>query len=121
MEAEGLIWRRQGKGTFAGQPVEPVSALAAEIKGKSDPMEVMEARLCIEPEIAALCATRATPNDVERMWTLAHHVYEVEDDQMTELWDSSLHRLIAQAAGNGPRGPKPNGRVSEPGRDRINR
>lgn len=102
MEAEGLIWRRQGKGTFAGQPVEPVSALAAEIKGTSDPIEVMEARLCIEPEIAALCATRATPDDVARMWTLARHVYEVEDDQMTELWDSALHRLIAQCAGNRP-------------------
>ncbi len=102
LEAEGLIWRQQGKGTFAGQPVEPVSALAAEINDTSDPIEVMEARLCIEPEIAALCASRATPDDVARMWTLARHVYEVEDDEMTELWDSALHRLIAQCAGNRP-------------------
>lgn len=102
LEAEGLIWRRQGKGTFAGQPVEPMSALAAEINGSADPIEVMEARLCIEPEIAALCATRATPDDVARMWTLARHVYEVEDDEMTELWDSALHRMIAQCAGNRP-------------------
>ncbi len=102
LEAEGLIWRQQGKGTFAGQPVEPVSALAAEINDTSDPVEVMEARLCIEPEIAALCASRATPDDVARMWTLARHVYEVEDDEMTELWDSALHRLIAQCAGNRP-------------------
>lgn len=102
LEAQGLIWRQQGKGTFAGQPVAPVSALAAQISDTSDPMEVMEARLCIEPEIAALCATRATPDDVARMWTLARHVYEVEDDEMTELWDSALHRLIAQCAGNRP-------------------
>lgn len=102
LEAEGLIWRQQGKGTFAGQPVEPVSALAAEINDTSDPIEVMEARLCIEPEIAALCASRASPDDVARMWTLARHVYEVEDDEMTELWDSALHRLIAQCAGNRP-------------------
>lgn len=102
LEAEGLIWRQQGKGTFAGQPVEPVSALAAEIKDTSDPIEVMEARLCIEPEIAALCATRATPDDVKRMWTLARHVYSVEDDEMTELWDSALHRLIAKCAANRP-------------------
>ncbi|KMW60387.1 Transcriptional regulator, GntR family [Candidatus Rhodobacter oscarellae] len=102
LEAEGLIWRRQGKGTFAGQPAEPVSALAAEINGTAGPVEVMEARLCIEPEIAALCATRATPDEVSRMWTLARHVYEVEDDEMTELWDSALHRMIAQCAGNRP-------------------
>lgn len=102
LEAEGLIWRQQGKGTFAGQPRAPVSALAAEINDSSDPIEVMEARLCIEPEIAALCATRATPDDVARIWTLARHVYEVEDDEMTELWDSALHRMIAQCAGNRP-------------------
>lgn len=102
LEAEGLIWRRQGKGTFAGQPTEPISALAAEISDSSEPVEVMEARLCIEPEIAALCATRATPEDVARMWTLARHVYEVEDDEMTELWDSALHRMIAQCARNRP-------------------
>ena len=102
LEAEGLIWRRQGKGTFAGRPVEPVAALAEEISNTSEAIEVMEARLCLEPELAALCASRATPNDVARMWTLARHVYEVEDDEMTELWDSALHRLIAQCAGNRP-------------------
>lgn len=102
LEAEGLIWRRQGKGTFAGQPAEPVTALAAEINETAEPIEVMEARLCIEPEIAALCATRATPDEVMRMRTLARHVYEVEDDEMIELWDSALHRLIAQCARNRP-------------------
>ena len=102
LEAEGLVWRRQGKGTFAGPPVEPVDALAAKIGMEADPIEVMEARLCLEPELAALSATRATPSDVARMWTLARHVYEVEDHEMTELWDSALHRLIAQCAGNRP-------------------
>lgn len=102
LEAEGLIWRRQGKGTFAGQPVEPLSVLAAEVSDVSEPIEVMEARLCIEPEIAALCATRATPEEVSRMWTLARQVYEVEDHELTELWDSALHRLIALCARNRP-------------------
>lgn len=102
LEAEGLIWRRQGKGTFAGQPKEPIDMLAQEVKETSDPIEVMEARLCLEPELAALSATRATPEDVARMWTLARHVYEVEDSEMTELWDSALHRLIAQSARNRP-------------------
>lgn len=102
LETEGMIWRKQGKGTFAGQPAEPFSALAAEINDSAKPIEVMEARLCIEPEIAALCATRATPEDVERMWVLARLHYDVEDDELTELWDSALHRLIAKCAGNRP-------------------
>lgn len=102
LEAEGLIWRRQGKGTFAGQPKEPIGILAEEVNETSDPIEVMEARLCLEPELAALAATRATPEDVARMWSLARHVYEVDDSEMTELWDSALHRLVAQTAGNRP-------------------
>lgn len=102
LEAEGIIWRRQGKGTFAGQPAEPVSTLAAEINRTAEPIEVMEARLCLEPEIAGLCATRATPDEVARMWTLARHLHEAEDDEMIELWDSALHRLIAQCSRNRP-------------------
>ncbi len=102
IESEGLIWRRQGKGTFAGQPLEPISALAAEINQTSEPIEVMEARLCIEPEIAALCATRATSDEVARMWALARLHYDVADDEVTELWDSALHRLIVRCARNQP-------------------
>ena len=102
LEAEGIIWRRQGKGTFAGQPAEPVSTLAAEITRAAEPIEVMEARLCLEPEIAGLCATRATPDEVTRMWTLARHLHQAEDDEMIELWDSALHRLIAQCSRNRP-------------------
>ena len=47
--AEGLIWRKQGKGTFAGQAPDKTQLLAAEIVGETNFVEVMEARLCIEP------------------------------------------------------------------------
>lgn len=100
LEAEGLIWRRQGKGTFAGQPVEPVTAIAREVKAASEPVEVMEARLAVEPEIAALCARRALPCEVERLRRLAQRRFEAGDDQMIELWDSAFHRLIAKSARN---------------------
>ncbi|MDA3859128.1 MAG: FadR/GntR family transcriptional regulator [Roseovarius sp.] len=100
LEAEGLIWRRQGKGTFLGQPPDPTGRLAAEISGEMDPLSVMEARLCVEPELAALCAERATPQDVARMRLLAEHTDNARDADAAELWDGSLHRLIARAAGN---------------------
>lgn len=100
LEAEGLIWRRQGKGTFAGQPIEPVAVIAREVNAASEPIEVMEARLCIEPEIAALCARRARPEDIDRMRRLAQRRLEADDNQMLELWDSALHRQIAKSAHN---------------------
>ncbi len=100
LESEGLIWRRQGKGTFAGQPPDPTEALAAEIVAEVDPLVAMEARLCIEPALAELCARRATADDVARLRQLARRVASPEDAVAAELWDGALHRLIARIAGN---------------------
>ncbi|MFZ7091325.1 FadR/GntR family transcriptional regulator [Primorskyibacter sp. 2E233] len=102
LEAEGLVWRKQGKGTFAGQPSDPMGDLAAKITGETNALEVMEARLCIEPELAALCAQRMHPDEVTRLRMLAQRQFEAADAQAVELWDGSLHRLIAQCARNRP-------------------
>lgn len=99
LEAEGLIWRHRGKGTFVGQAPDPTGALAAEIVGETTALEVMEARLCLEPVLAA---RRARPEDVARMRALAGRVITAVDAESTELWDSALHRLIARVAGNRP-------------------
>ncbi len=100
LEGEGLIWRRQGKGTFAGQPPDPTEALAAEIVSEVDPLVTMEARLCIEPALAELCARRATAEDVARLRHLAERVAFPADAEAAELWDGALHRLIARIGGN---------------------
>ena len=98
LEVEGLVWRKQGSGTFAGQPSDPTGDLAARIAGETDALQVMEARLCIEPELAALCALRMTDAEVARLRMLAHRQVEATDPQGTELWDGALHRLIAHCA-----------------------
>ena len=100
--AEGLIWRKQGKGTFAGQPPDKTQALAAEIVGETNFAEVMEARLCIEPTLAALAARHALPADIERLRNLAHRTVHAADPDSIELWDGALHRLIARTARNKP-------------------
>ncbi|MGC9369695.1 MAG: FadR/GntR family transcriptional regulator [Paracoccaceae bacterium] len=100
LEAEGLVWRRQGKGTFVGQPPDPTGVLAAEIAGETRVSEVTEARLYIEPALAGLCAARAKPDDVRRMRLLAERIHQTADPDGAELWDGALHRLIARTAGN---------------------
>jgi GntR family transcriptional repressor for pyruvate dehydrogenase complex len=102
LEQEGLVWRQQGKGTFIGQPSDPMGDLAAKITGETNALEVMEARLCIEPELAAMCAARMQPDEIVRLRQLAQRQFEAADAQATELWDASLHRLIAQCARNRP-------------------
>ncbi len=100
LEQDGLVWRRQGKGTFAGQPRDPAEALAAEVAPDADPLAVMEARICIEPGLAELCALRATGEDVERLRQLAQRAARPMDADTAELWDGALHRAIARIAGN---------------------
>ncbi|MDO9641078.1 MAG: FCD domain-containing protein [Pseudotabrizicola sp.] len=102
LEAEGLIWRRQGKGTFAGLPPDPTQVLAAEIVGETTILEVMEARLCIEPALAAMCAARALPADIARMRNLAARTLSAADTVSFELWDGALHKMIARTADNKP-------------------
>lgn len=100
--AEGLIWRKQGKGTFAGQAPDKTQVLAAEIVGETNFSEVMDARLCIEPTLAGMAARHALPDDIERMRNLARRTVEATDPVSIELWDGALHRLIARTARNKP-------------------
>ncbi len=100
--AEGLIWRKQGKGTFAGQPPDKTQILAAEIVGETNVAEVMEARLCVEPVLAAMAARHALPDDIDRMRNLALRIVQAGDPDSIELWDGALHRLIARTARNKP-------------------
>jgi len=100
LETEGLVWRRQGKGTFVGQPPDPAGALAAAVAPDADLLAVMEARVCIEPGLAELCARRATAEDVARLRQLAHRASHPMDADTAELWDGALHRAIARIAGN---------------------
>ena len=99
---EGLIWRQQGKGTFAGQPPDKTQVLAAEIVGETNFAEVMAARICIEPTLAAMSAQHALPADIDRMRDLARRTLQAADPDSIELWDGALHRLIARLAGNKP-------------------
>ena len=100
LELEGLIWRRQGKGTFSGQPPDPTGKLAAQIAEEVDPLAAMEARMAIEPMLAALCARRATSDDVERLRQLMVRTNAATDADSAELWDGAFHRMIARVAGN---------------------
>lgn len=105
LEAEGQIWRRQGKGTFVG-PTPPSAAMSfAKLSSRTNFTEVMEARLHLEPALASLAALRASGEQMAILRRLAERTtgqqgaIEVDPDSL-ELWDSALHRGIAEAAGN---------------------
>jgi GntR family transcriptional regulator, transcriptional repressor for pyruvate dehydrogenase complex len=98
LESEGLIWRHVGKGTFIGprqnQP-DDASLLAAISMD-----DLLDARLVLEPQLAAQAAIHATQTDVA---ALDHCLSEMEAPGPFMPWkrmDERLHRLVAEAAHN---------------------
>lgn len=101
LEAEGLVWRRQGSGTYAGREPARDSVAMGDLVSGTDPLEVMEVRLRLEPQLAQLAALRARPDDIRQMRAILSRLTELHDADARELFDGSLHRLIAKSAGNG--------------------
>jgi DNA-binding FadR family transcriptional regulator len=101
LEAEGRIWRHQGKGTFLGPRPPELQTNLDELSKRTNPLEVMDVRLEIEPALARLAALRASNGDIERLMHLADKTASTSDADSRELWDSALHRAIAEVAGNG--------------------
>ncbi|HSF62847.1 MAG TPA: FCD domain-containing protein [Paracoccaceae bacterium] len=99
LEAEGLVWRRQGSGTYAGPRPEDLAAPAANGPAASF-SEVMEVRLRVEPQLAQLAALRARPEAVQRMRDIIARLDATDDADGRELWDSALHREIARSTEN---------------------
>ncbi|HEY0208955.1 FadR/GntR family transcriptional regulator [Acerihabitans sp.] len=102
LEMEGRVWRKQGKGTFLGPDAPSQPLVLQALPRQSTLLEVMEARLQLEPGLARLAAQRATPEQLALMERLQERmqVLETDDSDQHELWDSAFHRTLAEAAGN---------------------
>ena len=102
LEAEGQIWRHVGKGTFMGnRPIDSLSDIAALAK-RTNPAELMRARLIIEPEIARAAALTATPMHLAELRMCQSQNAEAATWRQYESWDTRLHRTIAEATQNTP-------------------
>lgn len=100
LEAEGAIWRHQGRGTFVGPEPQGSSRRVNDLARRANPGEVMETRLMVEPQLARLAALRATAADIARLRSLCERIGASADADARELWDGAFHRLIARCADN---------------------
>ena len=100
LEAEGIIWRRQGQGTFvsAQRPRQPVQLLRTGIH--TTPAELLEVRMELEPILGRLCALRATREQVDRISQAAVHASQAETPEAFEISDIAFHRAVAEGANN---------------------
>lgn len=98
LENEGLIWRHIGKGTFIGP--RHVQADNTSLSAVISLDDLLDARLVLEPQLAAQAAIHATPADITAM---EQCLSEMEASGPFMHWkrlDERLHRTIAEATHN---------------------
>jgi DNA-binding FadR family transcriptional regulator len=100
LEKAGLVSRRLGSGTFVGATTTS-SRKTHDLADQVSPLQLIEARLAVEPfttRLAVLHATRRNLDDMELV--LKHAEESVADKDAFSKWDGEFHLLIAHASGN---------------------
>ncbi len=98
LEARGLVRRVIGSGTFVTD-ADPDATERASAQDAS-PQVIMQARLLIEPELAALVVANANAADLKRIGDIARNAESVEDFEDFETFDGLFHQAIADATHN---------------------
>ncbi len=100
LEAEGMLWRHVGKGTFVGGSHAIDSINLGEVARRASPAEVMRARLAIEPALAGEAALHGSSLDVEAMRACTAQSRAAGSWREYEACDNHFHKLVAEASGN---------------------
>lgn len=102
LEKSGRIWRHVGRGTFVGaRPSQTLeTGKLSNPLDETNPAEVLETRLILEPTLAAHAAMRATPSQVERLRQVVLSGDRAETFEEYEHWDAVFHEGVVHAAHN---------------------
>ena len=99
LEGEGVVWRRQGQGTFTEAPTTVNYGEIAKLANRVNPLEVVDTRLAIEP-LADRSALRASLADLEAMKRIAERALKAKSPGEYTRAHAAFHRKIAETAGN---------------------
>ncbi|HUD25214.1 MAG TPA: FadR/GntR family transcriptional regulator [Burkholderiaceae bacterium] len=98
LETERLVTRRLGAGTFVNYDGHGDAEDVAEL---TSPLELIDVRLGVEPNMVQLAVLNATGRDIDR---LANAIARMErssgDTESFTLWDKEFHELISEATRN---------------------
>lgn len=100
LETDGIIWRRQGQGTFVSALHPPRTDHFTDIAAITSPAELTEVRLELEPILARFCALRATGRQLQRLHEAAAHAAMAGETYAFASADAAFHRAVAQGANN---------------------
>jgi DNA-binding FadR family transcriptional regulator len=99
-EAEKLVQRRAGSGTYVSyQP----KANEHDIAKRTSPLELIEVRAAIEPQMARLAVLHASAIDLEKIQSLMRELEAAEQAAEVERYsaaDEQFHLAMASATSN---------------------
>ena len=97
VEAGGLISRRVGSGTF----VKDLPGSEKDIADITSPLELLDARLAVEPNITRRAVVNANTHDIERLREALEQVEASGDDiEHFTRWDQQFHLRLAECSRN---------------------
>lgn len=99
LERDGIIWRHVGKGTFVAAKGGDGSSLA-DLSSQVSPVDLVRARLSLEPAIAREAALHATAQAVAKVRSARDMAANARSWDDYETHDDSFHRAVASATGN---------------------
>lgn len=101
LERDGSIWRHVGKGTFvAAHGGDAGSGTLAELSQQVTPVQLMRARMALEPAIAREAAINASDEAVTRLKISKDRALGSTNWDDYEAQDDLFHRAVAEAADN---------------------
>ncbi|MXY33568.1 MAG: FadR family transcriptional regulator, partial [Boseongicola sp. SB0664_bin_43] len=101
LEREGAIWRHVGKGTFVAAHGDSAdTGSLTELTRQVTPVQLMRARLSLEPAIAREAALNASNAAVIRLKLACSRCLEATNWEAYEARDDAFHRIIAEATDN---------------------
>ena len=100
LEKAGLVSRRLGSGTFVGATT-TANRKTHDLADQVSPIQLIEARLAVEPFTTRLSVLHATRRNLDDMELVLKHAEEsLADKDDFSKWDGEFHLLIAHASGN---------------------
>ncbi|MBV7484271.1 FadR/GntR family transcriptional regulator [Bordetella sp. BOR01] len=101
VEGRGRIVRVMGSGTYiADVPADAVGPAIAPVARDASPQEILEARMMIEPHLAALVVLHANSADMDRIRSAMRSAEAASSLDAFEHWDGKFHQAIAEATHN---------------------
>jgi DNA-binding FadR family transcriptional regulator len=101
LEAQGVVTRRIGSGTYLAEMASPAPALAGAVSlDRLSPSSLMEARITLEVAMLSLVVKNATNSDLKALKATLDAADAARTPAEFERRDTEFHHLLAESAHN---------------------